>query len=412
MNSFLLYALCFAIAIAIVHFKFNLTPPIFGSLLVGFWIIKMKFHRRFGIGITCFKNPKPNSKVETDLDGEPLEVPPHLVVMVNGIVGSSADWRYAAEKFLEKLPDKVIVHRSECNSSKLTFDGVDTMGERLAEEVLSVVSRWPGLQKISFVAHSLGGLVARYAIARLYEYSSTSEAEVTICNCKEETECTKNCIEQNYEARIAGLEPMNFITFATPHLGSRGHKQLPFLCGLSFLERRASQTAHLVVGRTGKHLFLMDNDDGKPPLLLRMIEDSDDLKFMSALRAFRRRVAYANANFDHMVGWRTSSIRRQHELPTFDLQLIDEKYPHIVHAKVGTVDDVSAKESTNVGDQTIDTEEEMIRGLTQVPWERVDVSFRKSKQRYVAHSTIQVKIYWLHSDGSDVIFHMIDNFLI
>jgi hypothetical protein len=35
--------------------------------------------------------------------------------------------------------------------------------------------------------------------------------------------------------------------------------------------------------------------------------------------------------------------------------------------------------------------EEMIRGLTRVPWERVDVSFRKSKQRFVAHSTIQVK---------------------
>ncbi|CAK9143668.1 unnamed protein product [Ilex paraguariensis] len=33
--------------------------------------------------------------------------------------------------------------------------------------------------------------------------------------------------------------------------------------------------------------------------------------------------------------------------------------------------------------------EEMIRGLTQVPWERVDVSFQKSRQRYVAHNTIQ-----------------------
>lgn len=33
--------------------------------------------------------------------------------------------------------------------------------------------------------------------------------------------------------------------------------------------------------------------------------------------------------------------------------------------------------------------EEMIRGLTQVPWERIDVSFRKSTQRYVAHNTIQ-----------------------
>ncbi|KAL5063467.1 hypothetical protein RYX36_025204, partial [Vicia faba] len=88
------------------------------------------------------------------------------------------------ERFLEKLPDKVIVHRSEFNSSKLTFDGVDTMGGRLAEEVLSVASRWPGLQKISFVAHSLGGLVARYAIARLFEYSSTLEADVTGRICK------------------------------------------------------------------------------------------------------------------------------------------------------------------------------------------------------------------------------------
>lgn len=97
-------------------------------------------------------------------------------------------------------------------------------------QVLSVVRRWPGLQKISFVAHSLGGLVARYAIGKLFAHSSTLEAEVTSrsCNCKEETVCTKNCIDHHYEARIAGLEPMNFITFATPHLGSRGHKQVAF----------------------------------------------------------------------------------------------------------------------------------------------------------------------------------------
>lgn len=59
--------------------------------------------------------------------------------------------------------------------------------------------------------------------------------------------------------------------------------QLPLLCGLPFLERRASQTAHLVAGRSGKHLFLMDNDGGKPPLLLRMVDDFDDLKFMLVL---------------------------------------------------------------------------------------------------------------------------------
>lgn len=369
------------------------------------------------MGRGCYKT-QPDTAGEdlfaASVAASPNPVPRHLVIMVNGIIGSAADWRYAAEQFVKKLPDKVIVHRSECNSSKLTFDGVDTMGERLAEEVLSVVRRWPEVQKISFVAHSLGGLVARYAIGKLYDCSSTLAFIGTSRDSfsEEMTEYSKQCLEQSYEAKIAGLEPMNFITFATPHLGSRGNKQLPFLCGLPFLERRASETAHLVAGRSGKHLFLMDNDEGKRPLLLRMVNDSDDLKFMSALRAFKRRVAYANANYDHMVGWRTSSIRRQHELPKSNLLVIDERYPHIVYVEGETADDIHNKTSSNIGAQVIDLEEEMIRGLTQVSWERVDVSFQKSKQRYIAHSTIQVKTYWLNSDGADVVYHMIDNFLL
>ncbi|MED6148272.1 hypothetical protein PIB30_051577 [Stylosanthes scabra] len=382
--------------------------------------VQMEALRRMRSGCFSFKNPR--LRVEADSSGEDLfdsggfakQVPSHLVIMVNGIIGSAADWRYAAEQFVKKLPDKVIVHRSECNSSRLTFDGVDTMGERLAEEVLCVIRRWPEVQKISFVAHSLGGLVARYAIGRLYGYSSKLGPVGTSRNSKDEekTEYLKPCLETDSQTKIAGLEPVNFITFATPHLGSRGNKQLPFLCGLPFLERRASQTAHLVAGRSGKHLFLMDNDDGKPPLLLQMVDDTDDLKFMSALRAFKRRVAYANANYDHMVGWRTSSIRRQHELPKSNLLVIDEKYPHIVYVEGENADDSHNKVSPYVGAQAVDLEEVMIRGLTQVPWERVDVSFQKSKQRYVAHNTIQVKTYWLNSDGADVVYHMIDNFLL
>ncbi|KAK6925803.1 protein of unknown function DUF676, lipase-like [Dillenia turbinata] len=37
----------------------------------------------------------------------------HLVVMVNGILGSAADWQFAAQQFVEMLPDKVFVHRME-----------------------------------------------------------------------------------------------------------------------------------------------------------------------------------------------------------------------------------------------------------------------------------------------------------
>ncbi|XP_038879829.1 putative lipase ROG1 isoform X2 [Benincasa hispida] len=344
------------------------------------------------LATSCFRTRK-GLKVEADFAAEEFfypdaKAPPeHLVIMVNGLIGSAADWRYAAAQFVKKLPDKVIVHRSECNTSRSTFDGVDTMGERLAEEVLGVIRRRPELQKISFVAHSLGGLVSRYAIGRLFDHIPQLESSGAPQSFSAEEK--KQHIEQFHRARIAGLEPVNFITVATPHLGSRGNKQFPVLCGLPFLERRASQTAHLVAGRSGKHLFLTDDEnDGKPPLLLRMVTDSEDLKFISALRAFKRRVAYANVNYDHMVGWRTSSIRRQHELPKSSELMKNDKYPHIVYEEQSTHDDVCNK-ALLVIDQKFDLEEEMIRGLNQVPWTRVDVSFQKSRQRYIAHSTIQ-----------------------
>ncbi|GAB2291493.1 hypothetical protein Dimus_025748 [Dionaea muscipula] len=273
--------------------------------------------------------------------------------------------------------------------------------------VLVVVGQWSGLQKISFVAHSLGGLVARYAIGRLFEPPKESS-----CWSNENSGHQMQSVGGYQKATVAGLVPMNFITFATPHLGSRGNKQLPFLCGLPFLERQVSRTAHLVAGRSGKHLFLTDNDDGRPPLLMRMVTDTDDLRFISALRSFKRRVAYANANYDHIVGWRTSSILRQNELPKVNLLVSDDKYPHILYTEVDAFEVGPHQPISSTEHQEVDFEEKMIRGLTQVPWIRVHVSFQKSKQRYVAHNTIQVNRDWLNSDGADVIFHMIDNFLV
>ncbi|GMP45596.1 hypothetical protein CsSME_00014065 [Camellia sinensis var. sinensis] len=146
--------------------------------------------------------------------------PTHLLVMVNGIIGSSQNWRYAAKQFLKRYPQDVLVHCSECNYSTLTFDGVDVMGNRLAEEVISVIRRYPGLQKISFLSHSLGGLVSRYAIAKLYEESSQENGEYRTDESKDPFP------EDKFKGKIAGLEPMNFITSATPHLGSGGHKQV------------------------------------------------------------------------------------------------------------------------------------------------------------------------------------------
>lgn len=79
-----------------------------------------------------------------------------------------------------------------------------------------MIQRKPNMRKISFVAHSVGGLVARYAIGKLYRPPEN--------DCLEDS-CTKESKEDS-SGTICGLEAMNFITVATPHLGSRGNKQV------------------------------------------------------------------------------------------------------------------------------------------------------------------------------------------
>jgi hypothetical protein len=97
--------------------------------------------------------------------------------------------------------------------------------------------------------------------------------------------------------------------------------QLPFLCGLPFLERRASETAHLIVGRTGKHLFLTDNDDGRRPLLLRMVDDSDGLQF----RLFNVHFSFKFEIIDNMCLY-------GHQVLLFFLSVMSSKYSIFSHA--------------------------------------------------------------------------------
>lgn len=55
---------------------------------------------------------------------------------------------------------------------------------------------------------------------------------------------------------------------------------MPFLFGVTALEKAAGRVVHWIFGRTGRHLFLTDDDEGKPPLLRRMVEDYGDCPFM------------------------------------------------------------------------------------------------------------------------------------
>lgn len=110
-------------------------------------------------------------------------------------------------------------------------------------QVQSVIRETPGVTKISFLAHSLGGLIARYAIGQLYkppnemnvlenQHNNASSGEDHNLDGNEQGEYNKSHLENVLQATstsngtMAGLEPANFITVATPHLGSRGSRQV------------------------------------------------------------------------------------------------------------------------------------------------------------------------------------------
>jgi hypothetical protein len=86
-------------------------------------------------------------------------------------------------------------------------------------------------------------------------------------------------------------------------------------------------------------------------------------------------------------------------------------YPHIVYEELSKAETMN--QCTDVADvDSCMLEERLLRGLKLVSWEKVDVSFHNSKVRSAAHSVIQVKDPVMHSEGADVINHMIDHFVL
>ncbi|GAV57387.1 DUF676 domain-containing protein [Cephalotus follicularis] len=396
----------------------------FSSGTYAFW----KHQGMRGQAITTLKGNDSSSRDIVNRKNEP----DHLLVLVHGILArymsisrtnhSPSDWTYVEAELKRRLGRNFIIYASSSNTFTKTFTGIEGAGKRLADEVMQVVRKTESLKKISFLAHSLGGLFARYAIAVLYSpKDSSSDQHDNLDDSLENVQTLRS----SRRGTIAGLEPINFITLATPHLGVRGRKQLPFLLGVPILEKLAPPIAPIFVGRTGSQLFLTDGQSNKPPLLLRMASDCEEGKFISALGAFKCRILYANVSFDHMVGWRTSSIRRETELPKPPRRSLDG-YKHVVDVEYCPPvssdgphfppEAVEAKEAAKSAPTTKNTveyhelmEEEMIHGLQQLGWKKVDVSFHSAFWPFFAHNNIHVKNEWLHNAGAGVVAHVADS---
>ncbi|KAL8697764.1 MAG: hypothetical protein Q9201_006951 [Fulgogasparrea decipioides] len=216
----------------------------------------------------------------------------HLCVLVHGLWGNPNHLEYLAKSLRQKHPeDKLNILVAKSNSGSYTYDGIETGGERVTQETESLLQELQGdgapIAKLSVVGYSLGGLIARYAIGLLY---------------------SKGWFDK--------IQPINFTTFASPHLGVRTplrgyHSQLWNAFG--------SRT----LSASGRQLFTIDTfrDTNRP--ILSVLADPDSI-FIRALSLFKHKSLYANIINDRSAPYYTTAITSTD--PFVDLDAVNIRY--------------------------------------------------------------------------------------
>jgi len=348
----------------------------------------------------------------------------HLVVLVNGLFGSRADWRVISGLLAAHLdPEEALIHVSRVNEFMSTYHGIDTCGERLAQEIRDIVdTKHPTIRRISVIGHSMGGLIARFALGVLFDHRT---------------------------GLVAGCQPSHFMALVTPHLGCQstpGPAQVPLISWSSRLPGLQRVTSSIAIpvssglfGRSGQQFFLRDRDGASPPLLYRLAHDcpEEGRYYWSALAAFESRTVYANRSGDPLVGWANASLRYPDELAD---ELHSEEYQQKNHQKrhkqywwsrrggrgvvyedpleyafgqnSGTSDEKREGSPATLQSMpcTDKAHEEYInaslRSLRGLPWRRVDVCFAAGFLPMLAHQHILAQIPWINFVGKATATHV------
>ncbi|KAJ3424751.1 alpha/beta-hydrolases superfamily protein [Anaeramoeba flamelloides] len=216
----------------------------------------------------------------------------HLFLSVNGFGGHHTGVLPLCNE-IERVgsqQDQVTVQSetSKVNNRARSFYGIDVSGNRLKNEVKKIIGDKQDFD-ISFLGHSMGGLVVRYAIWALSQ-------------------------EGWFEKHNA--KPKNFVTICTPHLGTTQYSKV-FLFNFVF----NNLVQHL--NKTSSQFMVKDDQK----LLLRMSQPD----FVKTLEQFPNRVLFGNSRFDWRVPFYSSlMIPKNQELIQFlKKEKYDEKKPVI-----------------------------------------------------------------------------------
>lgn len=300
----------------------------------------------------------------------------NLIVLVHGLNGSKDDFKRWDEPFKNIFKsDDDILYISSHNEGK-THDGIDTCGERLYEEIISTHKSLFNDEcvKLSIVGHSLGGLIAIYAIGKLYE----SQTDKFIFN--------------------------KYIALSSPLGGSRR----PALSKLSFLVHK---TLNYFLDRTGQQLLLEDGSEDEPSLLLTLSDPNKP--FYKGLSKFKKRIKYCNAFSDYTVPYCSSALQLKNLYKIYEKDLeMDPNYPHLISTPIHELEEKAKKDEidyhkpgkTLSKDEKKDEIIEIIKNYRTLEWEDYALKFNHF---YFAHVLIidSSRI----SRGDDVVKHILEN---
>lgn len=286
----------------------------------------------------------------------------HLVVVHHGMCAEPAEVQRIAEGLESAFGEKLRVLNASVNT-KQTTDGVAAAGARLAELIRMEAPPHGG--RLSLVAHSMGGVVARWAVKELEEQDWFAQKRV---------------------------HAVNFVTTASPHLGLSDVG--------TFWYKSISLTGPLV-GLTVKDL-LAQSDVLKEDLIGEVA--------LRGLQRFCRRALYGNLEDD--VGVRPCT------------SLLLPLRPEVGSMPVGVPQSLSLVrdgewEAVELGPDFTQPQlhaaaRQMLHRLDTLAWERYAVHFpfnRWKDWRGDAHHKICNHSKWdRHNCGRDVVAHICQTF--
>lgn len=211
--------------------------------------------------------------------------PVHLIIVTHGIFSNlTADMLYIKDQLELRVKDNILVRGYKYNAGH-TEKGVKKLGTNVANYIIDLIEDGTySFDKISFIGHSLGGLVQLYAIKYILVTKGADYFD-----------------KHN-------IKPTNLISMASPLLG--------ILNEMNFLISWVLDIGTL--GKTGRDLTLLNRlpawsdlsvgDSKKRDSFKPVLETLPDDPLETFLGRFEQLVVYANAINDGIVPLRTAAL--------------------------------------------------------------------------------------------------------